>query len=92
MYKVRFTQTPGGIIRLPSAFSHLHTGEAGLLVCKITPQTPFIGYTRDLEQTEKKRLHNVFERGDMYFNTGDLLVLDKNNFFYFQDRVGDTFR
>ncbi|XP_071371470.1 long-chain fatty acid transport protein 2-like [Centroberyx affinis] len=67
-------------------------GEPGLLVCQITLKTPFTGYARDLQQTEKKRLHNVFKTGDMYFNSGDLLRVDQDNFIYFQDRIGDTFR
>ncbi|XP_071352368.1 long-chain fatty acid transport protein 2-like [Trachinotus anak] len=67
-------------------------GEPGLLVSEISVRTPFSGYARDLQQTEKKKLHNVFRRGDVYFNTGDLLRIDKDNFIYFQDRVGDTFR
>ncbi|XP_020515774.2 long-chain fatty acid transport protein 2 [Labrus bergylta] len=67
-------------------------GEPGLLVSEITMKTPFMGYAGDVQQTEKKRLHNVFRTGDMYFNTGDLLRVDEDNFIYFQDRVGDTFR
>ncbi|XP_041651692.1 very long-chain acyl-CoA synthetase-like [Cheilinus undulatus] len=66
-------------------------GEPGLLVTEITLRTPFSGYAGDPQQTEKKRLHNVFKTGDMYFNTGDLLRIE-DDFFYFQDRVGDTFR
>lgn len=31
-------------------------------------------------------------QGDAYFNTGDILVQDKNYFVYFSDRIGDTFR
>ncbi|XP_034542368.1 very long-chain acyl-CoA synthetase-like [Notolabrus celidotus] len=67
-------------------------GEPGLLVSEITIRTPFSGYAGDAQQTEKKRLHNVFKTGDMYFNTGDILRVDEDNFIYFQDRVGDTFR
>ncbi|XP_030282493.1 very long-chain acyl-CoA synthetase-like [Sparus aurata] len=67
-------------------------GEPGLLVCKITATTPFAGYARDLQQTEKKKLHNVLKKGDLYFNSGDLMTVDDDNFIYFQDRVGDTFR
>ncbi|XP_019934607.2 long-chain fatty acid transport protein 2 [Paralichthys olivaceus] len=67
-------------------------GETGLLVGKITQRSPFIGYAGNQQQNEKKRLHNVLKKGDMYFNTGDLLRFDHENFVYFQDRVGDTFR
>lgn len=62
------------------------------MVCEITPSSPFQGYVRDLQQTEKKKLHDVHRKGDLYFNTGDLLSVDEEGFFYFQDRVGDTFR
>ncbi|XP_013876970.1 long-chain fatty acid transport protein 2 [Austrofundulus limnaeus] len=68
------------------------TGETGLLVGKITWRSPFVGYAGNTVQTEKKRLRDVAEKGDLYFNTGDLLRFDHDNFVYFQDRVGDTFR
>ncbi|KAG7218274.1 hypothetical protein INR49_010332 [Caranx melampygus] len=68
------------------------TGETGLLVSKITDIAPFVGYAQSEEQTERKRLRNVLKRGDMYFNSGDLMRIDEDNFIYFQDRVGDTFR
>ncbi|XP_028258164.1 very long-chain acyl-CoA synthetase [Parambassis ranga] len=67
-------------------------GETGLLVSKITDIAPFVGYAQNEEQTERKRLRNVLKKGDLYFNTGDLMRIDKDNFIYFQDRVGDTFR
>ncbi|KAM4747061.1 long-chain fatty acid transport protein 2-like [Rhinophrynus dorsalis] len=67
-------------------------GETGLLVAKITELTPFAGYAGEEAQTEKKKLRNVFRKGDLYFNSGDLLMIDKEGFIYFQDRVGDTFR
>uniref|UniRef100_A0A0E9X6S9 long-chain-fatty-acid--CoA ligase n=1 Tax=Anguilla anguilla TaxID=7936 RepID=A0A0E9X6S9_ANGAN len=67
-------------------------GETGLFVSKITTFSPFTGYTNNPQQTEKKRLRDVFQKGDQYFNSGDLLRIDQDNFIYFQDRVGDTFR
>uniref|UniRef100_A0A8D0W013 long-chain-fatty-acid--CoA ligase n=1 Tax=Sus scrofa TaxID=9823 RepID=A0A8D0W013_PIG len=67
-------------------------GEVGLLVCKITNLTPFNGYAGGKTQTEKKKLRDVFKKGDIYFNSGDLLMIDHENFIYFHDRVGDTFR
>nr|XP_009929825.1 PREDICTED: very long-chain acyl-CoA synthetase-like [Opisthocomus hoazin] len=67
-------------------------GETGLLVVKITKNTPFHGYAGDFQKTERKILRNVLVKGDMFFNSGDLLMIDEERFIYFQDRVGDTFR
>ncbi|XP_010894248.1 very long-chain acyl-CoA synthetase isoform X1 [Esox lucius] len=67
-------------------------GETGLLVSKITDIAPFVGYAKNSQQTEKKKLRDVLQKGDLYFNSGDLLKIDHDNFIYFQDRVGDTFR
>jgi len=51
----------------------------------------FDGYTDD-DATENKILRDVFERGDAWFRTGDLMRRDEGNFYYFVDRIGDTFR
>lgn len=67
-------------------------GETGLLVIKITKNTPFYGYAGDSKKTEKKILRDVLAKGDAFFNSGDLLMMDHEKFVYFQDRVGDTFR
>ncbi|KAM9168521.1 long-chain fatty acid transport protein 2-like [Mergus octosetaceus] len=67
-------------------------GETGLLVIKITKNTPFYGYAGDSKKTEKKILRDVLVKGDAFFNSGDLLMMDHEKFVYFQDRVGDTFR
>ena len=40
----------------------------------------------------KKILRNVFEPGDAYVRTGDLMRQDAQGFYYFVDRLGDTFR
>lgn len=61
-------------------------------MAKITKVAPFVGYANNAQQTEKKRLRDVFEKGDQYFNSGDLLKMDEEGFIYFQDRIGDTFR
>lgn len=73
-------------------FSSPPEGETGLLVIKITKSTPFHGYMGDAQKTEKKILRDVLVKGDAYFNSGDLLMIDRQGFVYFQDRVGDTFR
>ncbi|XP_077996028.1 long-chain fatty acid transport protein 2-like [Glandiceps talaboti] len=68
------------------------TGETGLLVCPVTKTFPLEGYVDNKELTQKKILNNVFREGDLYYNTGDLLLQDEANYFYFKDRLGDTFR
>ncbi|KAM9313121.1 long-chain fatty acid transport protein 2 [Gastrophryne carolinensis] len=67
-------------------------GQPGLLISKITKLTPFGGYAGEKSHTEKKILRDVFRKGDLYFNTGDILMVDQQKFIYFHDRVGDTFR
>ncbi len=51
----------------------------------------FEGYA-DREASERKILHNVFKAGDSWYRTGDLMRRDARGFFYFVDRVGETFR
>jgi fatty-acyl-CoA synthase len=51
----------------------------------------FEGYT-DPAATERKILRNVFAEGDAWYRTGDLMRKDAAGYFYFVDRIGDTFR
>jgi fatty-acyl-CoA synthase len=70
-------------------------GEAGEAIGRIGTADEgggrFEGYT-DAVETEKKVLRDVFAKGDAWFRTGDLMQQDAQGFFYFVDRVGDTFR
>ncbi|PMU11062.1 MULTISPECIES: long-chain-acyl-CoA synthetase [unclassified Pseudomonas] len=66
-------------------------GEQGLLLAKIDDKAPLDGYT-DPQKTEKVVLHDVFKKGDRYFNTGDLLRNIGFGHAQFVDRLGDTFR
>jgi fatty-acyl-CoA synthase len=67
--------------------------EIGEAIGKIEqePGRNFEGYTRT-EDTQKKVLRDVFELGDAWFSTGDLMRRDSLGYFYFVDRIGDTFR
>ncbi|XP_051545346.1 long-chain fatty acid transport protein 2-like [Myxocyprinus asiaticus] len=90
---IKFDQEQEMPVRNADGFcQEVAKGETGLLVSKITQRSPFYGYARDPKQTQKKKLYNVFEKGDVYFNSGDLFRVDQENFIYFQDRVGDNFR
>ena len=51
----------------------------------------FEGYTGAAE-TDTKILRDVFKAGDRWFRTGDLMRIDPRGFYYFVDRIGDTFR
>jgi fatty-acyl-CoA synthase len=51
----------------------------------------FEGYTTDADSS-RKVLRNVFKPGDAWFRTGDLMRMDRQGYFYFVDRIGDTFR
>ena len=66
-------------------------GEVGLLVTEITDKAPFDGYT-DKKASEAKQLRDVFKKGDVWFNTGDLVRDQGWRHIQFVDRVGDTFR
>lgn len=68
------------------------SSEAGELISEIGPGRAFAGYYGNKEGTNKKVLRDVFQRGDQYFRTGDLIRWDTNTgYFYFVDRIGDTF-
>src|SRR5262249_1707550 len=51
----------------------------------------FEGYA-DPADNGAKILRDVFAAGDTWFRSGDLLREDAHGYFYFVDRVGDTFR
>lgn len=68
-------------------------GEVGECLGEINeqPRSTFEGYSSE-DQTQDKKLTHVFKPGDAWFSTGDLMTKDKGGYFYFVDRVGDTFR
>jgi fatty-acyl-CoA synthase len=72
------------------------TGEAGEAIGRIHDgadhaAAEFEGYT-DAAASQKKILRDVFDRGDAWYRTGDLMRADASGYFYFVDRIGDTFR
>ncbi len=53
---------------------------------------PHQGLYTDAAASTSKILRDVFASGDAWFRTGDLMRRDAAGFFYFVDRLGDTFR
>lgn len=82
-------------VRGPDGFCvEAEFGEPGEAIGPITGESRqrFEGYSGDEQNTQKKVLRDVFEKGDMWFRTGDLLKKDAEGYYYFVDRIGDTFR
>ena len=55
------------------------------------PAARFEGYA-DAQASAKKIMRNVFRPGDAWFRSGDLMRKDRQGYFYFIDRIGDTYR
>jgi fatty-acyl-CoA synthase len=55
------------------------------------PTNRFEGYA-DRADSERRILRDVFAPGDAWFRTGDLMWRDSRGYFFFVDRIGDTFR
>ncbi len=97
MRLVKYDVEKGEHVRGPDGFLiDCEPGEPGELLVRLaerpmTAASEFRGYTSETA-TKKKILHDVFRDGDRYFRTGDLLRRDEDDYFYFVDRIGDTFR
>jgi citronellyl-CoA synthetase len=69
----------------------VEVGQAGLLIIQVTSEYIFAGYT-DKIASEKKLLYDVFEKGDVWMNAGDMVRDIGYKHAQFVDRLGDTFR
>ncbi|PLB34192.1 putative bifunctional fatty acid transporter/acyl-CoA synthetase (FAT1) [Aspergillus candidus] len=67
-------------------------GEEGEAIGRVRSRALLTEYLHDENSTEKKLLRDVFQKGDIFQRTGDLMVRDESGWLKFQDRVGDTFR
>jgi fatty-acyl-CoA synthase len=87
----------GEVIRGADGFCVLcRPNEIGEAIGKIDNKSSnvgnrFEGYNSDAE-SERKVLRGVIEQDDAWFRTGDLMRQDEHGFYYFVDRIGDTFR
>ncbi|KAI9934764.1 hypothetical protein AWENTII_005712 [Aspergillus wentii] len=67
-------------------------GEEGEAIGRVRNRGLLTEYLHNEDATEKKLLRDVFQKGDLFQRTGDLVVRDYSGWVKFQDRVGDTFR
>jgi fatty-acyl-CoA synthase len=94
---VKFDVETGELVRNERGFCiRCRPNEVGEAVGKIIDAGSglggrFEGYTSKAD-SEKKILRDVFDQGDAWFRTGDLMRKDESGYFYFVDRIGDTYR
>lgn len=70
-------------------------GEPGEVLHQLDPAVPsamFQGYYKNPDAGQKRYIKDVFEKGDLYFRSGDMQRQDPDGCVYFVDRLGDTFR
>ena len=91
----RFDLARGELVRGPDGFCiACDADEAGELLGRVVvggAGMEYDGYT-DREATERKLIRGAFASGDAWFRSGDLLRRDADGYYYFLDRIGDTFR
>jgi fatty-acyl-CoA synthase len=91
---VRFDAEAGAPARGDGGFCiRCERDEAGEAIGRVSLRGAgrFEGYT-DAAATQTKLMRDVFEPGDAWVRTGDLMYTDEQGFWWFVDRVGDTFR
>jgi fatty-acyl-CoA synthase len=76
---------------IPCAVGEVGEAIGRVLLTSHAGASAFEGYT-DRAATDRKLLRDVFDPGDAWFRSGDLMHKDAAGFFYFDDRIGDTFR
>ena len=67
-------------------------GEAGEAIARIKDMATYTNYHGDKAATGQKILRDVFEKGDAFQRSGDLLMLERGGWVRFVDRIGDTYR
>ncbi|VAW13256.1 Long-chain-fatty-acid--CoA ligase [hydrothermal vent metagenome] len=94
---IRFDMDSGEPVRGPDGRCQIcDPDEVGEVIGEVrrgttAPTSRFDGYA-DKRATSSKVLRDVFAKDDTWFRTGDLMRRDAAGYFYFIDRIGDTFR
>lgn len=69
--------------------------EPGEVLHRVDPSVrkgAFLGYFKNEDASEKRWMYDVFEKGDLWFRSGDVMRVDSDGRVFFVDRLGDTFR
>jgi len=66
--------------------------EGGEILVKVPDETIFPGYWKSPAATAKRFVRDVFQKGDIYYRSGDALRRTDDGRWLFIDRLGDTFR
>lgn len=66
--------------------------EGGEIIVACSSQNDFVGYWNNQDATDKRFERDVFQKGDLWYRTGDALRRDADGRWFFLDRLGDTFR
>jgi fatty-acyl-CoA synthase len=93
---LRFDVEKAEAWRNPEGFCELcaanEIGEAvGLMPSGDERAGRFEGYA-DPEASARKVMRDVLKQGDAWYRTGDLMRRDERGYYYFVDRVGETYR
>ncbi|XP_055330568.1 long-chain fatty acid transport protein 1-like isoform X2 [Paramacrobiotus metropolitanus] len=91
---VKVDRDSGEVVRDANGYCvKVQPEEEGELLGQISwdPLKKFDGYTNK-KATQSKLLHDVFQKGDKYFRSGDIMRVDKDGFVFFVDRLGDAYR
>ncbi|KAI9716205.1 MAG: hypothetical protein M1828_000431 [Chrysothrix sp. TS-e1954] len=67
-------------------------GELIVTLDKKDVKAEYLGYYGNDDASNKKLMFDVFKQGDAWYRSGDLLRKDTEGRWFFQDRLGDTFR
>ncbi|KAI1140941.1 fatty acid transporter [Hypoxylon sp. FL0543] len=92
--RVRIDPDTQEIVRGKNGFAiKCKVDEPGEMIYRLNPANPVTPqYYGNPKASEKRRVADVFAKGDLWFRSGDTMRLDSDGRLFFVDRLGDTFR
>ncbi|KAI9716069.1 MAG: hypothetical protein M1828_000480 [Chrysothrix sp. TS-e1954] len=94
--RARIDTDTGDLVRDENGFAQrCSVNEPGESLHKMDPATveiAFAGYFNNKVASQKRFVTDAFQKGDLWFRSGDMMRQDRDGRAYFVDRLGDTFR